>query len=126
VAEFLSVNEHRAEKLVLESDSELVFEAISPVGVLGQLSHGSHEATREELLGNVEALKFVHGLHLLLTLGTRIVQGLVLLLDQVDLAFDLLLPLVLVVLCALLVLLFEFTDFLQLRLFFDLEDGLLD
>lgn len=68
----------------------------------------------------------MHGLHLLLTLGTRIVQCLVLLLDQIDLAFDLLLPLVLVVLCALLVLLFEFSDLLKLRLFFDLEDGLLD
>ena len=54
----------------------------------------------------------MHGLHLLLTLGTRIVQRLVLLLDQVYLAFHLLLPLILVVLLALLVLLFEFADFL--------------
>lgn len=68
----------------------------------------------------------MHGLHLLLTLGTRIVESLVLLLDQVDLAFDLLLPLVLVVLLTLLVLLFEFTDLLQLCLFFNLENGLLN
>lgn len=62
----------------------------------------------------------MHGLHLLLTLGTRIVQGLVLLLDQVDLALDLLLPLILVTFLTLLVFLLELADFLKLGLLFDL------
>ena len=46
-------------------------------------------------------------------------------LDEVDLTLDFLLPLVLVVLLALLILLLEFSDFLKLRLLFDLENGLL-
>lgn len=93
LVEFHCVGEDRAEDLILEGDSELVFEAISPVGVVSQLGHGAHEAAREELLGDVEALELVHGLDLLLPLGSRIVQGLVLLLDQRDLALHLLLPL---------------------------------
>ena len=58
-----------------------------------QLLHGAHEATVQEALRDVQALKLVHGLDLLLPLGSRIVQGLVLLLDQRDLALHLLLPL---------------------------------
>ena len=67
----------------------------------------------------------MHSLDLLLTLGSGIVQSLVLLLDEVDLTLDLLLPLLLVVLLALLVLLLELADLLQLRLFLYLKNGLL-
>ena len=67
----------------------------------------------------------MHGLQLLLSFGTRIIQGLVLLLDELDLSLDLLSPLVLVVLLSLLVLLFEFADLLQLSFFFHFENGLL-
>ena len=126
MAELLRVHKDRAEELILERDRQLVLEAVAPVRVLGQLGHGAHEAAGEELLGDVEALKLMHGLHLLLSLGTSVIQGLVLLLDEVDLALDLLLPLVLVVLLTLLVLLFELADLLELGLLFDLEDGLLD
>jgi len=66
----------------------------------------------------------VHGFDLLFSLGTRVVEGLVLLLDQRNLAFDFLLPLRVAVFLSLLVFLFELTDFLKLSLFFDLEDSL--
>jgi len=67
----------------------------------------------------------VHSLDLLLSLGTRVIEGLVLLLNQGDFAFDLLLPLRMVVLLSLLVFLFELTDLLQFTLFLNLEDSLL-
>ena len=67
----------------------------------------------------------MHGLDLLLTLGTCVVEGLVLLLDQRDLALDFLLPLVVIVFLSLLVLGLEFSDFLQFSLFLDFENGLL-
>ena len=93
--------------------------------MLGQLGHGAHVAALEELLGDVQALQLVHGLDLLLTLGSGVIESLILLLDEVNLAFDLLLPLILVILLALLVLLLELADLLQLRLLFHLENGLL-
>ena len=68
----------------------------------------------------------MHGLDLLFALGSGVVQSLILLLDEVDLALDFLLPLILVVLLPFLVFLLEFSDFLQLRFFFDLQDGLLN
>ena len=125
MAELLRVHEDGAEQLVLVGDRELVLEAVAPVGVLGQLGHGAHVAALEELLRDVQALQLVHGLDLLLALGAGVVESLILLLDEVDLAFDFLLPLVLIVLLALLVFLLELSDFLQLGLFFDLENGLL-
>lgn len=67
----------------------------------------------------------MHSLDLLLSLGTRVIEGLVLLLNQGDFAFDLLLPLRMVVLLSLLVFLFELTDLLQFTLFLNLEDSLL-
>ena len=93
--------------------------------MIGQLGHRAHEAARKEAFRDVKTLQFVHGLELLLSLGTRIIQGLVLLLDELDLSLDLLSPLVLVVLLSLLVLLFEFADLLELSLFFHFENGLL-
>ena len=125
MAELLRVHEDGAEQLVLVGDRELVLEAVAPVGVLGQLGHGAHVAALEELLRDVQALQLVHGLDLLLALGTGVVKSLILLLDEVDLALDFLLPLVLVVLLALLVFLLELSDLLQFGLLFDLEDGLL-
>ena len=68
----------------------------------------------------------MHSLYLLVALGTRNRQRLVFLLDQRDLTVDFLFPLGVIVLLPLLVLLFELADLLQLSLFFDLEDGLLD
>ena len=80
----------------------------------------------EEFLRNIQALELVHGLDLLLTFGSSVVQGLILLLDQVDFTLDLLLPLLVVVLLTLLVLLLELADLLELCLFLDFEDGLFD
>jgi len=94
--------------------------------MLGQLSHGTVEAARQELFRDVQALKFVHRFNLLLALGSGIVKGLILLLDERNLAFDFLIPLGVIVLLSLRILLFEFADFLQFGLLFDLQDGLLD
>ena len=68
----------------------------------------------------------MHCFDLLLTLGTSVVQSLVLLLDKRDLAFDLLVPLGVGVLLTFLVLLFELANFLELSLFFNLQNGLLN
>jgi hypothetical protein len=63
----------------------------------------------------------VHSLDLLLSPRTSIVKSLILLLDARDLALDLLLPVVVVVLLTLLVLSFEFADLLQLGFFLDFQ-----
>jgi len=94
--------------------------------VLSQLGHGAHEASRQEFLRDVKALELVHGLNLLLALGACVIQSLVLLLDEVDLTFDFLLPLLVIVFLALLVLLFEFADLLELSLFLHFKNGLLN
>ena len=121
----LGVGQDGAEQCILVSNGKLVLEAVAPVRALSELLHGAHVASGEELLGDVEALQLVHGLDLLLTLGARVVQSLVLLFDEGDLALDLLIPLSVSVLLPLLVLLLEFADLLQLSFFFNLKDGLL-
>ena len=63
----------------------------------------------------------MHSLDLLLSPRTSIVKSLILLLDARDLALDLLLPVVVVVLLTLLVLSFEFADLLQLGFFLDFQ-----
>ena len=68
----------------------------------------------------------MHRFDLLLSLSTRIVEGLILLLDEGDFAFDLLIPLSVIVLLSFLILLFELANLLQLSLFFDLKNGLLN
>ena len=79
----------------------------------------------EEVLGNVQALKFVHSLNLLFTLGSCIVESLVLLFDAVALPSDLLLPVLVVGILSLLVFCFELSDLLKLSLLLDFEDSLL-
>lgn len=71
-------------------------------------------------------MELVHGLNLLLALSACVIQSLVLLLDEIDLTFDFLLPLLVIVFLALLVLLFEFADLLELSLFLDFKNGLLN
>ena len=94
--------------------------------MLGKLIHCAHEASREELLRDIQALKLVHSLDLLLALGSGIVQSLIFLLNEVDFTLNLLLPLLLVVFLALLVLLFKLADLLKLSLLLNFENSLLD
>ena len=112
--------------MVFKGHGQLVLETVAPVGVLGQHVHGAHEASLQESLGDVQALQLVHGFDLLLAFGAGIVESLILLLDERDLTLDLLVPLSMIVLLSLLVLLFELSDFLQLSLLFNLQDGLLN
>ena len=79
----------------------------------------------EEVLGNVQALEFVHCLNLLFTLGSCVVESLVLLLDAVALPPDFLLPVFVVGILSLLVFCFELSNLLKLSLLFDFEDSLL-
>ena len=67
----------------------------------------------------------MHGLYLLVALLTRNRQCLIFLLDERDLAVNLLFPLGVIVLLPLRVFLFELADLLQLSFFLDLKDGLL-
>jgi len=116
-----SVMQDRVVQLILECDVQLILETMSPVLVFGQVLHRSHEAALQELFGQVEALELVHGLDLLLSPSTSIVESLVLLLDARDLTLDLLFPVVVVALLTLLVLSFEFADLLQLGFFLNFQ-----
>lgn len=51
----------------LEVDVHLVLEGVSPVIFVGQELHAMFEGVRQKVLGNIEALYFVHGVHLLLS-----------------------------------------------------------
>ena len=66
----------------------------------------------------------MHRFNLLLALSTGIVKRLIFLFDERDFAFDLLIPLGMVVLLSFLVFLFELTNFLQFCLFLDFKNGL--
>jgi hypothetical protein len=66
----------------------------------------------------------VHGFDLLFAFGSGILEGLVLVLDSLDLAFDLFLPTVTQVDLSLFVVGFEFADFVEFGLLFDFEEGL--
>ena len=68
----------------------------------------------------------MHGLYLLVALLTRNRQCLIFLLDERDLAVNLLFPLGVIVLLPLLVFLFELADLLQLSFFLDFKDSLLN
>ena len=78
--------------------------------LVSKLLHSSHKAACEEALRDIQALELVHGLDLLFAFCASVIQCLVFLLDQTDLAFDLLIPLLMGLLLALLVLLLELAD----------------
>jgi hypothetical protein len=68
----------------------------------------------------------MHGLDLLLALGSGIFEGLVLVLDALNLAFHFLLPVVPQVDLTLLVVSLELADFLEFGFFLHFEEGLFD
>ena len=112
--------------MVLERHGKLVFETVAPVRVFGEEFHGVVEGAIEEVLRHLQALKLVHGLHLLFALGARDVERLVLLLDARDFTFHFLYPLVVGLLLALVILALELPDLFQLLLFLDFEQCLLN
>lgn len=79
----------------------------------------------EEVLGNVQALKFVHRLNLLFALCSCVIESLVLLFDAVALPSDLLLPVFVVGIRSFLVFCFELSDLFELSLLLYFEDCLL-
>ena len=60
---------------------QLIAEGVPPVIVLTQTSKRLCEAATEELLCHIQALEFVHGHHLLRSLGAGLLERLVLLFD---------------------------------------------
>ena len=117
----LSVIQDRIIQLVLECDVELVLEAVTPFFVLGKVLHRSHEASLQEAFRQVETLKLVHGLDLLFSPSTSVVESLVLLFDAGEFTLYLLFPIVVMILLTLLVLSFEFADLLKLGLLLDFQ-----
>jgi len=111
---------------LLEVNVQLVLESITPVVLVGQELHALLEVISQEVFGNVEALKLVHGLDLLLALHASVIESLVLLLDALDLFLDLHLPLAVLELATFMVLVLELTNFFELLLLFDLESSLID
>ena len=51
--------------------------------------HTLHEVVAEEVFGDVQALKLVHSLNLLLSLDASVIKGLILNLDPLYLSLDL-------------------------------------
>ena len=72
--------------------------------LVGQELHALLEVGGEKLLCNVQALKFVHGLDLLLSLSSSVLECLVLLFDSGDLSLDLRLPVAILKLSTLVIL----------------------
>lgn len=79
-------------ELVLIGDFQLVLKSASPEVVLSQVLHSVNEAVAQEALGDVQALELMHCLELLFSTHSGLVQDLVLLLDPLNLALDLVLP----------------------------------
>ena len=110
--------------MVFEGDGELVFETVAPVRVLGQELHGVVKAALKEMLGHLQALELMHGLHLLLTLSAGNVKSLILLLDAGYFTLHLLHPLIMGLLLALVVFSLEFANLLKLSFLFNFEQSL--
>lgn len=111
---------------LLEVDVELVLEGVPPVVLVGQEFHALDEVVGQEALGDVEALELAHGLDLLLALDLGVLEHFVLDLDAGDFALDLLLPLGVLDLAALVVVVLELFDLFMFKLFFDFKTSLVD
>ena len=111
---------------VLEVDIQLVFEGIPPMLFISQMLHGFLEIIAQKVLGDIETLELLHGLDLLHSSLSSVLQGLVLLLDQMDFAFHLLLPVSVFELATFCILIFKFPNFFHLMLLFDFLCGLLN
>jgi len=92
--------------------------------VLRKLLHCAHETAAQEVFAYVQALQLAHRFYLLFTACARIHQRVILLLNPTNLSLDLLLPVIVNHFLSLLVLVFEFADFVQFGVFFHLEDSL--
>lgn len=81
--------------------------------------HAAFEIIIKESLSNIETLKLVHGLRLLLSLDPRIVKSLVFDFDSGDFLLNLGLPFLVIHFSSFMVFVFELSDFLQFVFFFD-------
>lgn len=120
------VRGNRIEEPLLEVDVKLIFKRVSPVVFIGQELHALLEIVGEALLGDVETLKLVHGLNLLLALDPGVLKSLVLDFDSLDLFLDFLLPFRILNLSSLVILVLKLPDFIEFKLFFDLQTRLID
>lgn len=86
--------------------------------------HALQEVSGEEVLRDVHALELLHGLKLLLSLLSGVLEGLVLLLDAADLSFDFVLPIGVLKLPPLVIFIFELSNFFKLMLLLHFQDCL--
>lgn len=94
IAKFSQLAAHISKEIILECNSQLIFETVAPVGVFGKEFHGVVETALQEMLRHLQALELVHGINLLFALCPCDVECLVLLLDPGNFALDFLHPLV--------------------------------
>jgi hypothetical protein len=102
--------------MVLVAHLKLVFNAVPPEIVFGEMGQSAHLAASEEILGELQALDLVHGFHLLVTLGACLLQNLIFVFYTLDLTFDFFLPAIVERDLSLLVLGLKFTNFIKLGL----------
>jgi hypothetical protein len=107
-------------KPILVNDMQLVLMLVLPKVVISQELHRVFESAREEVLCKRKTLQLVHGLDLLFSLDSSIVESLVLLLNACNLFLDFLFPIVPLSLLALVALSFEFSNLIDFRFFFHL------
>jgi len=93
---------------------------------VSQMLHRFLEVRAQKGLGDIQTLQLLHGLDLLHSSLASIFQSLVLLLDPLDFAFHLLLPVGVFELATFCVLIFKFPNFFHLVLLFDFLRGLLN
>lgn len=98
---------------VFEVDVQLILETVSPVVFIGQELHALLEVCRKKLLGDVEALKLIHRLDLLLSLSSGVVKSLVLLFDSSDFSLDFGLPVAVLKLPSLVILVLKLSYFFK-------------
>lgn len=98
---------------------KLVLKAVSPMIFVSKELHAAFEIVIKESLSNIETLKLVHGLRLLLSLDPRIVKSLVFDFDSGDFLLNLGLPFLVIHFSSFMVFVFELSDFLQFVFFFD-------
>ena len=98
---------------------KLVLKAISPMIFVSKELHAAFEIIVKESLSNIETLKLVHGLSLLLSLDTSIVKCLIFDFDPSNFFLNLRLPFLVVHLSSLMIFVLKLSNFLQFVLFFD-------
>ena len=109
-----------------EVDIQLILESFPPVVLFSKESHTLLKVGRQEVLGNIETLKFVHSFYLLLSLHAGVFKCLILNFDPLNFSFDFLLPIAVFDLTAFVIFVLELPNLVEFLLFLHLQGGLVD